>query len=238
MTDIGCDGQFQPAGGDSRQASWQSSVEERLRTLETQQRLFSSSIKGGAMVVYDDDQQQVARIGLGSFVGSSGAREVPVFSFSEPTSGRFHLLVDAEEGVLVPIRTIPWVEDTFIPVTSSSFQNTWKTYFSVDALILVVVLLIGADSGTTGEIQINLSGDAGASYTASGTYTIPASTLTTYTYIWDLGELGIDFNTVAYAELEARRTSGAGNINVYNPLQCFLGARSQIPNATATGIPA
>lgn len=232
MTDIGCDGQFQPAGGESRQASWQSQIEERMRTLETQQRLFSSSIKGGAMVVYDDEEQQVARIGKGSFTGSSGEREVPVFSFSEPTSGQFHFLVDAEEGFLVPIRTIHWVQDTFIQVTNGSFENTWKTYFTVDALILVCVILVGADSGTTGEIQLNLGGST------TTAYSIPASTLTTYTYLWDLSEIGLNFNALAYMELEARRLTGSGNINVYSPLQCYLGAKSQIPSATATGIPA
>lgn len=222
---------YVPTDSDSQQYSWMSSVEERLDTLESEARLFRASVKGGAIVAYTDDGKQVARLGTGKYPLPGGiTREVPVLSATDPNKG-FHLLIDMEDGWVDPKFLYNFVEDTYIPVTSASFISTWKSGINIMGYGLVCRFIATADSGTTGEIKLNLNNGV-----ESDVISLSAGTQKLCEFVWDL-EDRVPFNSEMILRVYARRVSGANNINIYAPDRCYTTSNRIFTNISTGGVP-
>jgi len=219
-----------PTDSDSQQYSWMSSIEERLDTLESEARLFRASVKGGAIVVYDDDDNQVGRLGEGNYSPASGIKKEGLFFAVSANETRFHFLIDTEEGWVRPSVCYNFVPDTFIPITDSSFVNVYKSGVNILGLGVYTRLVVGADSGTVGEVRLRIGGNFSAAHT------IPAGTAKGYEFKWDLTNI-IGLLDTELVRIQARRVSGAGNINVYAPDRIQFIAKSAVLGLTSNGIP-
>jgi len=225
-----CTAGFTPNNDDSRMSSWMHSMEGRVEAMETQQRLFKSSIKGGAMTVYDADLNQVGRLGVGSYGSvSSGTITNEVFAFSNPAGG-FHVLVDADEGWVFPKFSFNFAQDTFVAVTSGSFVNTWKSGVNIVGHGLELNFLVTADTATTGRVRLDLSG------VLSDEITVAATEQKFIRYAWDLSTL-FNFGASATLRIQGQRDTGTGNINVYSPDRCTISTLNQVVGATVGGSP-
>lgn len=227
---MACNGSFKPSGGTAQQASWVQSMERRMAALETQQRLFSSSVKGGALQVLTDDGAEVGRFGLGSFSTYAGIREVPVLSVQNSVDSNFMLLIDTEEGWNSPYNCLTFQENTYVPVTNSSFVNCWKSVVSITAKVLYFSAICSADSATVGEIRLDMAGNQ------TDPITLAAGAFTPVLFKWDVSDL-VSFSEVHFLGVQGRRVSGSGNVNIYSPNEVFLDVISNQPDATESGIP-
>ncbi len=82
---------------------------------------------------------------------------------------------------------------------------------------LFVRVTVGADSGTTGAIQLDAYNDTLATHDSSDSQAIPASSLSVYYYRWTPDPDVWVQDGHHRLQLEAQRLTGSGNINVYPP---------------------
>lgn len=200
--------------------------------METQQRLFNASVKGGAIqVLRDEDAALVANIGVGTYGAAGIPRTAEVLSFLDASSGNvaFHFLLDEEYGWNMPRLHANFVPDTFIPVTSASHVNTWKTSLCITGKALVVQFTVTCDSGTTGKVRLDLSNQT------SDEITINPSEQKFCKFSWNLtGKY--DFGSDLTLRIQGLRVSGAGNVNVYSPDTCYAAALNTRSDATTGGV--
>jgi hypothetical protein len=225
---------YVPTGDEARDKAWRLSMEERMNTLETQQRLFNASVKGGAIqVLRDEDARLALNMGVGSYQQPDGTiRTAETFSFvdaSIASTTTFHMLLDEEHGWIVPRPQFNFVQDTFIPITSATYVNVWKSMISVTAKALVLVFLTTADASTVGKVRLNLNG------IFSDEITINATEQKVCRFTWDLRNK-FDFGDDLTLRIQALRVSGAGNVNVYSPDVCHMAAVNLRSDATTGGI--
>jgi hypothetical protein len=206
-------------------------MEERMHTLETQQRLFNASIKGGSLqVLRGEDAKLVANIGVGTY-GSTIPRTAEIITFLDAGNNNttFHLLLDEKYGWVLPRWHFNFVADTFIVVTSGSYINTWKTSLNITAQCLVVQLFITCDAGTTGKVRLDLNSRT------TDEITINPSEQKFCKFSWDLrGKY--DFGSDLTLRIQNFRVSGAGNVNVYAPDACYLTSAFDRSDMTTGGI--
>lgn len=198
-------------------ARWMADMERRMRTQETATRAANTSItdSGGKELVRLD------RDGIKIF-DAAGDTRVQIGLIDE-ANGRYGLLVRDgdgstqrfrvdERGLLTPYLVAPVVDATdFAVVTSASFVVTHRAQFEVvthEGLYCWVNAT--SDAGTTGEMRLYNASTA----QASEAKVIPAlsgGTLQQFRWLH-----GVALNVgPAYFEVQARRTGGAGNINIY-----------------------
>ncbi len=207
-------------------------LERRIEDLETGEPLRNSSLSGGAIAVFNDNNRQVGRLGLGTRVSNSGVIERPVFAVSEDSvDNRFLMLVDTVEGIIRPKQIVQFIEDTFVIVTSSSFTNVYKAFVAITSKIVYVKLIVNCPSGTTGEIRLEL----GTNFTDA--ISIPENSSASYEFKWDISSI-MNFNSEVDLRVEARRVSGSGNLLVFAPDAAYFETPSRMVDATSTGIPA
>lgn len=191
-------------------------LERRVEALERANQLLSSSILGGSLIVNDDAGVEIGRIGrLAS--GFDGLRVQT--AALEPV-----LEADQERGMVVPWLMSPWYGSTgwTLTTTSATFVTMWETatelLFSYELLFRVRVKSV--DASTTGEIEIV---HAQSSTVMGGTTkVIPAASDAFYEFRYIHG---ITMNSGPHTfQLKAKRTAGAGGIEVYNPYPfCYGG---------------
>ena len=208
-------------------------IERQIRDLATSQRASNTTITddNGNVVV------QLTREGLVIYdpstsgpilwLGPSGLTMYDGDGDSRTHVGRLgasygHLVLDAEgqgpriavddNGMHAPYLTVPAVETTsYRDVTAGSFEATHFGRFEITShLGLYCWVAAGCDTGTTGEVRIrNVT-------TGATTATVPVTDSGIYQqFRWlhgaNLGTGPINF------EIEARRTSGAGLVRVWEP---------------------
>jgi hypothetical protein len=102
-------------------------------------------------------------------------------------------------------------------------------YVTADAV--QIQLAVGADAATTGEVRIttNVSGSP-----ISAVLSVPASTAAAYEWKWKVPGMILGTGPITF-QIQARRVTGAGNINVYPPTQMHETTAATI-GATATGV--
>lgn len=224
-----CDG-FSPTNPSAQERAWMQQVEDRLEQMETQQRLFNSSVKGGAITVYDNDLKQVGRLGVGSYGLANGqVRSAPVLAVSN-SENRFQLLIDVEDGWAFPVFAYNWTIDSFIPVTSPSYVNTYKSTVNILGLGLFTQHILTADGGTNGTVKLNYGG------IDSDEQTIVGGEQKVIQWAWDLTEV-TNLHSVGQIRVQAKRTSGTGNINMYSPDFLLTRPITLLGSATPGGIP-
>lgn len=226
---------YVPSGDESRDKAWRLSMEERMDTVETQQRLFNASVKGGAIqVLRDEDAALVLNLGVGAYTQPSGtSRVAEILSFLDASNNNesFHMLLDEEHGWIAPRIPFNFVADTFIAVTSASYVNVWKAQIHTTGLALVLTFVVTCDSGVTGKVRLDLNG------TSSDEITINPTEQKACRFTWNLtGKFG--FSQDLTLRIQALRVSGAGNVNVYSPDNCHCAALNMRTDATTGGIAA
>lgn len=224
---------YVPSNDESRDKAWRLSMEQRMDNLETQQRLFNSSIKGGAIqVLRDSDAALAINLGVGGYSQPDNTvREAELLAFfdSDTGGGNFHMLVDEKYGWIAPRMQFNFSPDTFTPITSSSFVNVWKSQIHTAALCLVCSFLVTCDSGTVGKARLSLSG------ILSDEITINATEQKLCKFAWDLtGKYGYGLDLSL--RVQAMRVSGTGNVNVYSPDVCHMAGLNMRTDKSTGGI--
>jgi len=199
-------------------------LSRRVRDLERAPALRNTSMTSGTTTIRDDND--VARVKLG-LVGDDSYGLAVYDDAGTPT---FRL---TEAGQVYPYEPLPvskW--DDSVAVNAASFVPVWAatcSYATADAVQLQTY--VAADAGTTGEVRLsaNLSGtpttDAIAIADGSGDYR---------EWKWAPSGLVAGTGPVVFT-LEARRTGGSGDVNVYPPVQSFMTTAEAI-GASGTGV--
>ncbi len=182
-------------------------IDRRLRALEAAPQLQRASLTGGTITALNDDDVRVAEFGR-LVDGKYG------IAVNEADAKRSLLYVNDEDGYWLPV-----LEHGFsaagvgVNITSGSFAIAHTALVPVPlGRILVVVVDCVTDAGTTGELRLRLSTGE-----TSDVKTLPAGATTGTSFRWDYGgDIGLGIDGF-FVYVEARRTGGAGNVNVRNP---------------------
>lgn len=222
---------FIPSDPNAQFSAWKQDVDERLRMLETSAPLTNSSIRGGALTVKDADGVQTAKVGTGEWTDSDGGTiSNTIFAINAEGSGGLLFLLDAEHGIVSPVGVLNWNKGDFVVVTSGTYVNTWQTQFVLTGTVLRVNLVVAADAATTGDVKLLLNG-----VTSTAVHTVAASTALQYQFDWDLDGV-VSLMQTNVVQIQARRLTGAGNINVYAPLTSIVLAGPLDLDAVADGV--
>lgn len=208
-------------------------MEERLLKLETAPRAPHTSVQNGSFTILDDtgktvakfdrdgfkmyDAAAVLRLQIG-FIDAGAGYGVKVFT----TVGQ-SLFEANDDGLRFPALNTPWIPQIatftglFTPITDAAFVNVYQAEFSqITHLGFASTVTSTSDAGTTGEFRV--SADAGGS---TSTITVPAGSAgTSQAFEW-LHGLNLNSGPTSF-RVQARRTGGAGAINVYLPARASL----------------
>lgn len=187
-------------------------LKKRIKILEGSNKLLASAIKGGSLDVFNANGDLISRIGLFPS-GTVG------FLVLRPDSEHSIIEANWESGLVHPWLGAEWTQpNQATTVTSGSFVTAWESW--VELLYgsnLRFWVYVTADAATTGEVRFVRAG-VGA---IGNTLTINASTSARYEFRIAHG-LTVGSGPFAF-NIEARRTSGAGNIYVYHPSPLMIG---------------
>jgi len=203
-------------------------MEERVRQLERQVSDLQSSrgirqsvVSGGRIRVTNDDGDEVARVGEGSWVGPGGSSGLERLIWIRTGSGSLRFVASAESGMVWPPTRAPWYPvlpaaagNTWVDVTSGSFTSTHRTIYTQAADAVRARFTIGVDAATTGELRLESAGPH-----QSVVLPLPASSIDDYQFDWWLGPdgVGVVLGTELSIDIQVRRTGGAGTIHVHQP---------------------
>lgn len=196
-------------------------LKRRVRTLETANRLESSSIGGSSTIggsslltVLDSTGGQVARLGtLGGTYGNG-------LHLTDPATNATVLFASDAGGTVVPYLANPWRRfDEYFPVTSATFAETYQCRLeSVSSVMIRFTAWLSADASTTGEVRLVVNAAQ-----LGSTVSIAAASIQRYEFSMAHG-IVLQGGPVEIA-VQARRLTGAGNVNVYEPSGLTLGSK-------------
>lgn len=195
--------------------SYVADLERRIRLLESAPRLKNASISDDANV----------------------KRAI----FGQLDDGDFGLEIRNETGIAVyqvssKGQTIPRQQmyvtrgNDYITVTSGSYVSCWEVmmpYTIADAVQIDVT--VSTDAATTANLKITCN--LGSS--TSAIVAVPALTSQNYSYKWAVPGLTAGLANIFF-QIQVQRTSGAGNVYVYTPINAFMTSSTAI-GATPTG---
>lgn len=219
-------------------------LERRLRILESSPQLTQSSIKDGALTTYDASTRRVVVVGkqpdtgkwgISVFDATTGNR---VVYLGEYGSGLYGMFVDRTPGDgVIEANTSdgivsPWLSHAFrrlsdfVAVTSGSFVSTHEALVElIQSKAVRVRIPWTTDGGTTGEVRLFLNGSA------TNVRSLSAGGSGEAEFKWLHGAtLGTG---PQFFQIQARRTGGAGNVNIYMPLGLTVGSNF---GETGTGV--
>ncbi len=176
-------------------------LRRRLSSLESSPKAPFTSINAGALTVLDDSGVIRVIVGQLSTPGKYGVQVID-------TSGGTPFKVD-QDGMHTPYLATPFFDPAASkPVTSGSFVEVYRARVELITEVgCYVWVQASGDASTTGEIRIR----TGANTTNA--VSVFAGAFVLQQFRWLHGQTlqsgPVDFS------IEARRTSGAGNVNVY-----------------------
>ena len=225
---------YTPTGGAQAEASWMNSVEKRLAVMETQQRLVNSSVRGGAMVVYDDELKQVWRAGRFAYSTTSGSVQSEGMSINNKLEGEngFLLLIDSKEGWVVPQLRTNMVSTESVSTTSAGPINLFRGQMNVLGAVVRASFTIGAPSGTTVRGYLRMGQVDAEDYYEVSDGTIRCD------YSWDIRDFTSINGGAIDAAVRVERVSGSGNVYAFAPDYIHFTTLSGAVDATKTGAPA
>lgn len=220
-------------------------LEERIKVLETAPRLNASATRGTFTVLdasgtkvaeissagirfYSSGVEQ-ARLDPNGVTGRSGGVDVAVAGTTAYGAGirvndsanRTHFLATTGAGIVFPYLATPWLKtNDFTAVTSATFTSphfSWVELFSSKMFRFTVQ--VGTDAGTTGDLRVLVAGTQ-----LGNIWSLSAGTLANHEFVAAHGQI-LDSGPWV-VELQARRTGGTGNVNVYRPSGLVSGASS------------
>lgn len=198
---------------------WMAGIERRLAALERAPRLTNASIS---------DDAGRTRVSLGRLDPDADDYGLVVYDENETVTfwadGRGTIYPQQQWGLRQA--------GLYIPITGAAFAPVWQvvtSYTTTDAMRLQVY--VSADTATTGEVRLscNVGGTP-----VSATVPIPALFGDYVEWKWAIPGVIPGTGPIEVA-VEARRTSGAGAINVYQPAQA-VSIDSILAGATPTGL--
>jgi hypothetical protein len=204
-------------------------LERRLEALERGERMPYTSQRGGTFELLDDQGRPVFYFGTytrGAGTGYGVLAEVP--DGAGPGTAPSVFEVD-DDGLEAPYLDIPFAKaNDFLAVTSPTFVTAWSGNAALAVAMAVRVgYTIGCDAGTTGEVRVVAGArTSSARPLAAGVFNNGTFDLLLMPNVIGTGPLGV--------HLQARRTGGAGNVNVYPPTQMAQAGNDGI-GATTTG---
>jgi hypothetical protein len=219
-------------------------LERRIRNLETSPRLTQSSVKDGAVTFYDAATRRVVVIGkqpdtgkwgISVFDALTGNRVVYLGEygtnlygmFVDRTPGDGVIEANTSDGIISPWLTHPFRRlNDFVAVTSGTFVSTHEAAVElIQSKAARVRIPWTTDGGTTGEVRLFLNGSA------TNARSLAAGGAGEAEFKWLHGAtLG---SGPQFFQIQARRTGGAGNVDIYMPLGLTVGSNF---DETATGI--
>lgn len=215
-------------------------IEAELAALSTSRRAPTTSIASGAISILDSDGNVIGnvgtspesgRLGISTFDTTTGetvahigevqltninpaGTEIDEGVIVQDQDGIDILLATRTRGLIFPAQQFEWrTPNEFTAITSASFVTVYEsTVKRAPSTAVRFDAIVGADAATTGEVRVQISGvvDGAAVTCAAGAFTYPEFKL-------DTAGLGLDPGSAFTVNLQARRTGGAGNINVYRP---------------------
>lgn len=205
-------------------------LERRLNDLERAPRMPYTSQRGGTFELLDDAGRPVFYFGnynRGSGPVGYGVQAIAVDGAGPGTSPTVFEVDD--DGLEAPYLDIPVgrVND-FVAVTTVGFGDIWEGYSAlVVARAVQVGLTVGVDAATTGEVRVV------AGTRVSAVVNCPGGTFTSPVFDLLLADDTIGTGPLI-VKVQARRTAGAGNVNVYRPRMSQAG--NDGIGATVTGL--
>lgn len=206
-------------------------LERQVEDLARAARMPHTSQRGGTFELLDDAGRPVFY--FGTFTRGVGGESYGVQGVTPdgagPGTNPTVLEID-DDGLEAPFLDIPFAKaNDFVPVTSAAFVDVWVGNAAlVVARAVIVNLTIGVDAGSTGQVRIVAGPQVSASVNCpGGAFTNPSFAMLLEDDSIGSGPLRVT--------VEARRTAGAGNVNVYPPLT-MAQAGDNGTGATANGL--
>jgi hypothetical protein len=184
-------------------------LNRRLAALERSPQLKSSSIKGGALTIYDASGNAIVQMG-----------EIDTDQHGllvTNAAGATLLKVYGEEGFGAPVRGFPWRESSpvFESTTSATFVGMWQAHLpAVEADgVYMSNCTITLNAADTAEVKVYVDGS-----TETDTLTLSGATATQWAVKLNW-EHGLTRGVGPYGfHLQVRRSAGtAAAVNVYEP---------------------
>lgn len=217
---------------ESRFRDWMKSVERRLSTMETQQRLFNASVKGGAIVAYNDAGNQVARLGRGSYGTTAGTVTRDVLALSDSTGSSFWLLLDTLRGLVYPSWPINMAQETAFELTpAAGTVSAWRGNAVMTSQVIVMTVYHLTQAGTTAEFWLDIDQVHQTNHYVSNT----GGALHNMQFQWDITSYGIALSTNINVRLFCNITSGAGNLYLLQPETAYFSTIDYATGATVGG---
>jgi len=222
-------GDLIPASGAAEFAAWRQDMERRLKVLEHSPALPFSSSRGGRVRLLDSDDNLMTVFGR----FSDGSNEFQGFVMYDVNGEPMIMVRSDREGIIHPLVQAVFVpSNSFTPVTSGTFVTTHRLNpISIYYDVLRVAVQVGSDAATTGEVRLR-EVNSGLTTTALAT---TAGTIQLGVFEWLHGVTPGSGN--GDFVIDARRTGGAGNINVYMPNEAAFTSSAIFPLADSVGSP-
>jgi hypothetical protein len=197
-------------------------MERRLRILEQTPRLNKASVRDGRTIFQDGDGNIVVLLGA---IEDGVYGELIISKIGWPLSW-----YDNQHGQIYPGETINFANATSLfPCTSGSFVPTFNAaVLTATSEALAVSVPWTTDVGTTGEVRLNNFVLGGAVTSARS---LPANSSGIETFCW-LHQQPVG-STPFRPRVDARRTGGAGNVNIFEP---YIATMSSAAALAAAGM--
>lgn len=209
--------------------------------------LFSDAYPARGVFLYDEDGFLAAELSSEGDIAqmhlydwTTGWRTVRIYTtpgaaslqVHEPNNPQPHFQI-RDDGVVHPVYHLPaYRANDFVVVTSGTFVTTWQSSMSgCPAPALGFNTVVGCDPSTTGEVRLKITHSGGTLTT--DTKSCAANTFTNFDVRW---EHDLPLREAFNIDVEARRTSGAGNVNVYSGKTGFYFSGVAELGATAGGL--
>lgn len=179
----------------------------------------------GSLSVEDSTGVERARL------GDLGGNRSGIIAGNNPSGGgNDTFFMVSELGLEVPYIPLQVMRaNEYIVVTSGTFLGVWDFQAPIITTRAIHVdVVVSPDAGTNAEVRVNAVGLASTSAKA-----VPGGTANIHTFDWELPAGPFVLGAGPYVfHVEVRRTSGAGNVYVYQP-RAFIGRSG---SETPTGL--
>lgn len=218
-------------------------LERRLDNLERSPRLPFSSTRGGAFVFFDENGSPRWVMGNVHVTGAGAIQTQEAYAVVGQGDGgaTVFALRQGDRGIGLPIINLPMVRtNNFIVVTSGTFASTHNVTVDFSSWeVINFETALGVDAATTGEIRLR---DGITGQTTNAIQVVgPAIPIVRFAWLHPAACGSGDprgRSVTLGLNVEARRVSGAGNVNVYDSSRVQLSSLLATPDATTNGIPA
>lgn len=215
-------------------------LRRRLDNLERSQRLPFSSTRGGAFRFLDNNGATRMTLGNVALDGSIGGATAAYGLMLRGDQGAIILMTRAgEDGLAYPELPVPVRDpnEAQSSTTSGTFAQLWEARWDFPpAAIYVCQGFCSSAVGTTGEMRLRIGA------TSTSALTIPSGASNIYTFEWlhpaptglyDPNPTELNF----IMQIEARRTSGTGNVSIARPHVSVFTSKLLHGNANSNGNP-